>query len=127
MLVAIISFVLTLAIVVFAVVFTFRFLFASRIILYALVAAGMAIQFVAKKILIAVPWMLSAVAAVTFGFFALARQFFVNEDAKLFIARKLSPQNSPHEKTFSLLTIGLMLELREKFFRTSSRQGRNAP
>ena len=107
---AIISVVLVAAIFVFAVRVT------PKIFLYTLVAAWLAIKFAAKKILLAVPWIISAVIAVTIFFYALGRQFFVNKDAKIFIARKLSPQNLPHEKTFSLLIIGLTLELHEKFF-----------
>ena len=110
MLVAIISFVLVAAIFVVAVWLT------PKIFLYTLVAAWLAIKFAAKKILLAVPWIISAAVAGTIAFIALGRQFFVNEDAKIFIARKLSPQNLPHEKTFSLLIIGLTLELHEKFF-----------
>lgn len=113
---AMIAFVLTIVIVVLAVVFTYRFLYASRIILYALVAAGLVINFGVKKILSAVPWIISAVLAVTVAMYALGGQFFFNEDAKIFIAQKLSPQNLSPKKTFSLLTIGLMLEFREKIF-----------
>ena len=112
MLAAIISFVLTLAVVVVAVVFTFRFLFASRIILYAVTAAGMSIQFVAKKILLAVPWIISAVVAVTIGFVGLGRQFFGAGDAKLFVEKFLPPRDF-ERKTFSLAVIELMLAVRE--------------
>ena len=107
---AIISFVLVAAIFVFAVRVT------PKIFLYTLVAAGLAIKFVAKKILLAVPWIISAVVAGTIAFIALGRQFFGAGDAKIFMTQKLSPQNLPHEKTFSLLIIGLTLELHEKFF-----------
>ena len=109
MLAAIISFVLVALIFVSAV----RLL--PKIFLYALVAAGMAIQFVAKKILVAVPWIISAVVAVTFGLYALARQFFGAGDAKLFIEKFLPPREFERE-TFSLAVIELMLEVREKFF-----------
>lgn len=115
-LVSIISVVLVLWFVAFVAVYTYRFLFASRIFSYVLVAARLIIQFVAKKFLLAVPWIISAVLAVTVALYALGRQFFFNEDAKLFIEQKLSPQNLSYEKTFSLLTIGLMLELHEKIF-----------
>ena len=107
---AIISVVLVAAIFVFAVRVT------PKIFLYTLVAAGLAIKFVAKKILLAVPWIISAVIALTIAFIALGRQFFGAGDAKIFMSQKLSPQNLPHEKTFSLLIIGLTLELHEKFF-----------
>lgn len=115
-LVAMLAFVLSAVIVVFAIVFTTRFLFCSRIILYTLITAWLAIKFAAKKILLAVPWIISAVIAVTIFFYALGRQFFGAGDAKIFMTQKLSPQNLPHEKTFSLLIIGLTLELHEKFF-----------
>ena len=111
---AIIAFVLALAIVVFAVVFTTRFLFCSRIILYALVAVGMLIKFVAKKLLGAVPWIISAVIALSIGFVGLGRQFFGGADAKLFVERFLPPRESDRE-SFSLALIELMLVIREKF------------
>ncbi len=109
MLVAIISFVLVAMIFVFAVRLT------PKIFLYALVAAGLAIQFVVKKIFVAVPWIISAVVAVTFGFYALGRQFFGAGDAKNFVERFLPPREFERE-TFSLAVIELMLEVREKFF-----------
>ncbi|MBR1646698.1 MAG: hypothetical protein IJ685_07975 [Selenomonadaceae bacterium] len=104
-----------ISVVLVALIFVFAVRLMPKIFLYVIVAAGMAIKFVAKKIFDAVPWTISAVIAVTIVFCALGRQFFVNEDAKIFVARKLSPQNLPHEKTFALLTIGLILELHEKF------------
>ena len=97
-----------------AIIFIFAVKTLPRIILYALVAAGMAIKFVAEKIFVAVPWIISAVVALSIVFYALGRQFFFGEDAKVFVTQKLSPQNLPQEKTFALLTIGLTLELHEK-------------
>ena len=109
MLAAIISVVLVAAIFVFAVRVT------PRILLYALVAAGMLIRFVAKKLFDAVPWIISAVVALTIGFVGLGRQFFGAGDAKLFVERFLPPREFERE-TFSLAVIELMIVTREKLF-----------
>ena len=105
---AIIAFALVAAIFVYAVRVT------PKIFLYALVAVGMLIRFVAKKLFGAVPWIISAVVALTIGFIALGRQFFVGTDAKLFVERFLPPREVGRE-TFSLALIELMIVTREKF------------
>lgn len=106
---AIISVVLVAAIFVFAVRLT------PKIFLYMLVAVGLLIKFVAKKLLGAVPWIISAVVALAVGFVGLGRQFFVGADAKLFVERFLPPREVERE-TFSLAVIELMLVVREKLF-----------
>ena len=112
-----------ISVVLVAIIFFFAVRLMPKIFLYALVAAWLAIQFIVKKFFDAVPWIISGVIAVTIVFYALGRQFFFDEDAKIFVARKLSPRNLPQEKTFSLLTIGLMLELQEKFCRMLQQRG----
>lgn len=82
-----------------------------KVFLYALVAIGLAIQFAAKKFLIAVPWIISAGGALTFMFYALGKQFFTGADAKFLIEQKLPLRD--RQKTLPLLTIELMLEIRK--------------
>ena len=86
--------------------------YLPKVFLYGLVAAGMSIQFVAKKFFIAVPWIISALVAVTIGFVGLGRQFFGADDAKLFVEKFLPPREF-ERKTFSLAVIELMLIVRE--------------
>ena len=96
-----------------AVIFVYAVRVTPKIFLYALVAVGMLIKFVAKKLLDAVPWILSAVIALSIGFVGLGRQFFGAGDAKRFIERFLPPRDVDRE-TFSLTLIELMLVTREK-------------
>ena len=98
-----------------AVIFVFAVRLTPKIFLYALVAFGMLIRFVAKKILIAAEWIISAVVALTIGFVGLGRQFFGAGDAKRFIERFLPPREVGRE-TFSLALIELMIVTREKLF-----------
>ena len=98
-----------------AVIFVYAVRVTPKIFLYALVAVGMLIKFVAKKLFGAVPWIISAVVALMIGFIGLGRQFFVGEDAKLFVERFLPPREV-ERKTFSLALIELMIVTREKLF-----------
>lgn len=98
-----------------AVIFVFAVRVTPKIFLYALVAFGMLIRFVAKKILIAAEWTISAIVALTIGFIGLGRQFFGAGDAKLFVERFLPPREVGRE-TFSLALIELMIVTREKLF-----------
>ena len=98
-----------------AVIFVYAVRLTPKIFLYALVATGMLIKFVAKKLLEAVPWTISAVVALTIGFLGLGRQFFGGADAKLFVERFLPPREVGRE-TFSLAVIELILVVREKLF-----------
>ena len=102
-----------ISVVLVAVIFVYAVRVTPKIFLYALVAAGMLIRFVAKKLFGAVPWIISAVVALTIGFVALGRQFFVGTDAKLFVERFLPPREVNRE-TFSLAVIELILVVREK-------------
>ena len=86
--------------------------FFPKIFLYGVVAIVMAIQFVAKKILIAVPWIISAFVALVIGFVALGRQFFGAGNAKVFAEGFLPPREVERE-TFSLTLIEIMLETRK--------------
>lgn len=66
-----------------------------------------------KKLIGAVPWGISAICASAFVFYALGRQFFFKEDAKLLIAEKLPPRFDIRQRSFSLLTIELIMVIRE--------------
>lgn len=96
-----------------AVIFVYAVRVTPKIFLYALVAVGLVIKFVAKKLFGAVPWIISAVVALTIGFFALGRQFFGAGDAKRFVERFLPPREVARE-SFSLALIELMIVTREK-------------
>ena len=85
----------------------------GTILLYVVVAAALLIKFVAKKILIAVPWIVAAGAAIALGLFALGRQIFGAGDAKDFVEEFLPPTPSERE-TFSLTLIELMILLHAK-------------
>ena len=98
-----------------AVIFVFAVRVTPKIFLYALIAAGMLIKFVAKKLFGAVPWTISAIVALTIGFIGLGRQFFGAGDAKLFVERFL-PLREFERETFSLTLIELMIVTREKLF-----------
>ena len=78
--------------------------------------------FVAKKFLIAVPWIISAAGAVLIGFVALGRQFFSAGDAKIFVERLLPPREFSRE-TFSLAVIELMLVIHAEIFSTAKKIG----
>ena len=78
--------------------------------------------FVAKKILIAVPWIISAAGAVTVGFVALGRQFFNEGNAKIFVERFLPPRDFSR-KTFSLAMIELMLVFHAEILSTAKKIG----
>ena len=82
-------------------------------LLYGLVAVVLLIQFVAKKILVALPWTVAAFVALTVGFFALGRQFFLEDNAKRFVEKFLPPREFERE-TLSLALIELMIILHEK-------------
>ena len=85
-------------------------------LLYGLVAVALLIQFVTKKILIAVPWTVAAFCALSVGFFALGRQFFCADNAKHFVEKFLPPRKF-ERKTLSLALIELMIVLHEKICR----------
>lgn len=70
-------------------------------------------QFLAKKILIALPWTVAAFVALTVGLFALGRQFFCADNAKRFVEKFLPPKEF-ERKTLSLALIELMIILHEK-------------
>lgn len=82
-------------------------------LLYGLVAVALLIQFIAKKILIAVPWTVAAFVALTVGLFALGRQFLCADNAKRFVEKFLPPREF-ERKTLSLAVIELMIILHEK-------------
>ena len=109
----------TISVALVAAMFVFAVRVTPKIILYALVAVGLAIKFVAKKLFGAVPWIISAAVALTIAFVGLGRQFFVGEDAKRFVERFLSPREVGRE-TFSLTVIELILVVHEKFSCRSS-------
>lgn len=113
MLSAIISLVLAVVSVILVVKLL---LLAPTILLYALVTAGLAIKFVAKKILGAIPWIVSALVATTVGFIGLGRQFFGAGSAKSFVEQFLPPRDFERE-TLSLTLIELMIIVREKILR----------
>lgn len=115
MLSAIISLVLAVVSVILVVKLL---LLAPTIFLYALVTAGLAIKFVAKKILIAIPWIVSALVAGTVGFIGLGRQFFGAGSAKSFVEQFLPPRAFERE-TLSLTLIELMIVVHEKILRRS--------
>lgn len=110
--------IISIALIIFGLSLIVRSL--PKFLLYALVAAALAIQFVAKKILIALPWLAAAVCAVTVGLFALGRQFFGEGDAKIFVENFLPPREVERE-TFSLALIELMIVAHQKILsRTAS-------
>lgn len=115
MLSAIISLVLAVVSVILVVKLL---LLAPTILLYALVTAGLLIKFVAKKILGAIPWIVSALVAATVGFIGLGRQFFGAGSAKSFVEKFLPPRGFERE-TLSLTLIELMIVVREKILRPS--------
>lgn len=82
-----------------------------KMLLYGVATIFVAAGYVVKYTLRSVPWIISAGGALTFLFYALGRQFFTGEDAKVVIERKLTPRD--RQKTLSLLTIEFMLELRK--------------
>lgn len=102
-----------LATIILIVLIGLVFRFTPKIFLYALVTFGLAIQFVVKKIFVSMPWIISALVTVLFGLFALGRQFFGKEDAKLFAEKFLPLQKVPRE-TFSLTLIEFMILFHEK-------------
>ena len=61
----------------------------------------------------AVPWIISALYALTFCFFALVRQLFTGENAKAFLEQTLPPREVKHE-TLSLVLIELMIDFHKK-------------
>ena len=83
-----------------------------KIFLYGVATVFMAAAVVVKHAWRSVPWIIAAGGALAFTFYALGRQFFTNEDAKLVIERRLPPRE--RQRTLSLLTIELMLSLRER-------------
>ena len=83
------------------------------IFIYALVSIVLAIQFFAKKFLLALSWIIPAVNALIFTAYALARQALFKEDAKALIAEKLPNQYNLRRRSFSLLIIELMIVRRE--------------
>ncbi|MCR5834460.1 MAG: hypothetical protein K6G55_07430 [Selenomonadaceae bacterium] len=105
----------TIVVVVFSLLIVLALIMKSpKIFLYGLVAIGLAIQFVAKKIVTALPWTVGAIAALTVGFYSLGQQFFELGDAKSFVETFLPPRDS-QRKTLSLALIELMMVFREKF------------
>lgn len=106
--------VIALALVVAAVAATVSLLpTLAKIFLYGLVAAALAMKFVAEKIFEALPWIVAAIGALTVGFVGLGRQFFGAGDAKRFAEKFLPPRETERE-TFALTLIELMIVLREK-------------
>ena len=89
----------------------------ANLFLYGVVAFFLLIKFVvrfvAKKILIALPWTIAAICAGAFGFIALGRQFFGLGNAKRFVEQFLPPREF-ERKTFALTLIEVMLILHEK-------------
>lgn len=85
--------------------------FLLKMFLYAVVTIFLAVSFLARHVLQAVPWIISAGGAMAFTFYALGRQFFTGDDARLTIERRLPPR--VRKKDLSLLAIELMLELRK--------------
>ena len=85
--------------------------FLLKMFLYGLATIFLAVCFVAKHALNAVPWIIAACGASAFTFYALGRQFFTGENARLTIERRLPPR--VRKRTLSLLAIELMLELRK--------------
>ena len=112
-----ISAIISVIFVVLCVVFGVKLLLLiPTILLYGLVAIGLLIKFVAQKILIAVPWLMSAVVALTIGFIGLGRQFFGAGNAKYFAEKFLPPRNFERE-TFSLTLIELMIAVHQKILK----------
>ncbi len=85
----------------------------ANLFLYGVAAFFLLIKFVAKKILIALPWTIAAICAGGFGFIALGRQFFGLGNAKRFVEQFLPPREF-ERKTFALTLIEVMLILHEK-------------
>ena len=106
--------IISIGLIVFSVFIVVNFLpMLATALLYGLVAIALLIQFVAKKFLIAVPWTIAAVVAVTVGLFALGLQFFGEDDAKRFVEKFLPPRDF-ERKTLSLALIELMIVLHGK-------------
>lgn len=71
--------------------------------------------FLSRRFLESLLWIMAAFVALLFTFRALGRQFLTGEDAKALIAENLPPRRNLHERTISLLTIELILELRKSY------------
>ena len=115
--------IISIGLILFSVFIVVNFLPAlATALLYGLVAVALLIQFVAKKILIAVPWTVAAFVALTVGFFALGRQFFCADNAKRFVEKFLPPREF-ERKTLSLAVIELMIILHEKILESVNHAG----
>lgn len=84
------------------------------IVIYVSAKLFKVLYFLAEKFSLAIPWIISAGYALSISFYALGRQFFTGEDARIFLEEKLPPREVPRE-SFSLIIIELMLVFHAKF------------